>query len=345
MQLENIILKLLSMNKEDAVKLFQAFLTPTEIEELSKRYAIVQELINGTTQREISKKLGVSISKITRGSNELRSERGGYIFSKVFQKNILKEIIQDKLGQIDKMPLPSIKKIIELQSVPRRTFLANLKNSPFAIIGEIKKSSPSSGLLTKLSTSDIAQVYINSNIDAISVLTDTEYFGGNILDILEVNKLDTNIPILRKDFILSKKQICESKEHNASAILLIVKAFKDNYNKFFELYNFAQDIGIEVLVEVENENELNVALKAKPEMIGVNSRNLATLEIDKSKFTSLFPKIPDNIYKIALSGINTAEDIIAIKHLCNAALIGTSICKLTLPEMEKRIHELKSIAV
>ncbi len=330
------------MDRDDAVLFFRAFFTSKEVDELCMRYAIVNELINGTTQREISKKLGVSISQITRGSHELQCGYGKKIFPKIYQKNVLKVILENKKHEVGLMPYISINNIIGIRNLPSRPFLSILRRNNFSIIGEIKKSSPSSGKISRYTTHDIASVYIRANIDAISVLTDKTYFNGSIADITIVNDINKNIPILRKDFIISEKQILESKANKCSAILLIVKAFKDDYNRFYELYNFAQDIGMEVLVEVDNIEEIEVAKQIKPAIIGVNSRNLETLEIDKSKFATLFPKIPSNVYKIALSGIETQKDIMEVKHLCNAALIGTSISKLPIGQMGQKIQEFKS---
>lgn len=343
MNLQNIVSRLLEMDKDDAVLFFRAFFTHKELDELSMRYAIINELINGTKQREISKKLGVSISQITRGSHELQFGYGKKIFPKIYQKNILKTILENKKHEVDLMPYLSINNIIGIRNLPSRQFLSILRRNNFSIIGEIKKSSPSSGKISRYTTHDIASTYIKSNIDAISVLTDNAYFNGSIVDAITVHDINKNIPILRKDFIISEKQILESKANKCSAILLIVKAFKSDYSRFYELYNFAQDIGIEVLAEVENLEEIEIAKQIKPAIIGVNSRNLETLEIDKSKFATLFPKIPNNIYKIALSGIETREDIMEIKHLCNAALIGTAISGLPINQMGHKIQEFKSV--
>jgi indole-3-glycerol phosphate synthase len=343
MNLQEIVMRLLEMDKDDAVLFFRAFFTSKEVDELCMRYAIINELINGTTQREISKKLGVSISQITRGSHELQFGYGKKIFPKIYQKNVLKAILENKKYETDLMPYQSINNIISIRNLPSKPFLSMLRRNNFSIIGEVKKSSPSVGKISRYSTHDIASAYIRANIDAISILTDKAYFNGSISDVTIAHDINKHIPILRKDFIISEKQIVESKANKCSAILLIIKAFKDDYSRFYELYNFAQDIGMEVLVEVENVEEIEIAKKIKPAIIGVNSRNLETLEIDKSKFAILFPKIPNNIYKIALSSIETKDDLLEIKHLCNAALIGTAISSLPINQMGQKIQEFKSV--
>lgn len=338
-----LISKVKSLDNAQLEDLFEAFFTPQELDVLEMRYRLIEELISGTTQREIAKKLNISISQITRGSRELKYGVGKKIFPKLFNKNpnVLSQIINDKIkqNQNSKIIIPDH---INFEKLPKITsFYESLTNKSkgFKIIAEIKTKSPSAGIITKNDPMLIANEYITGEVDAISVLTDKKYFAGDMRTMKKIaNK--TKIPLLCKDFILDKKQIYEARLSGASAILLIVKILKDP-NIISELSNFAAQLGMDSLIEINNESELNIALSTNPKIIGVNSRNLDSFVVDKNTFQVLFLKIPDNIVKIALSGISSAEDISIIKNTCGAALIGTSLCSLPLDKISLKIKELR----
>ena len=336
-----LIKKIKSLSQEDVEKLFEALFTPQELETLEMRCHLVRELINGTTQREIAKKLNISMSQISRGSRELQYGVGKEIFPKLFEKKgILNEIMSNKQQEI--LQLSNIPDVLDLKTFPPiKSFSDALKKeNNFAIIAEIKKKSPSKGTISQFSTDQIAKQYDIAKVDTISVLTDQKFFGGNFKDIAEVAKV-TEIPILCKDFIIDKKQIYQARISGASAVLLIVKVLKDR-EKIIELQNFAQSLGMECLIEVVNQGELKIALDCNPKIIGINCRDLDTLKIDRVIFNELFHKIPDNIIKLALSGVESSQDITNIKNLCHGILIGTSICSLELSDIQSKIDQLRS---
>ena len=200
----------------------------------------------------------------------------------------------------------------------------NYKN--FNLITEIKKSSPSKGVIRDdFNPEFIAQQYERAGARCISVLTEKKFFDGS-LEILKKVKNSVKIPILRKDFIIDEWQIYESFNNEADCILLIVAAL--DYDKLKSFYMIAKKLGMSVITEVHNERELYKALKLEVECIGVNNRNLKTLKIDLKTFKKLSPKIPNNIIKICESGISSNEEIKEYSNYgADAFLVGESLMK------------------
>ena len=196
--------------------------------------------------------------------------------------------------------------------------------TPPLFIAEIKRKSPSRGLLSNnLNLLKKVEDYINGGANLISVVTEPYFFGGDIKDI-EIIKNNFNIGVLRKDFIISKEQIVESKNAGADAILLIASIL--NYRKIKEFIHFSKNLGLLTLVECHSEYDIEKSLQAGAEIIGINSRDLNTLKIDLSLFSKLRPYIPDEVVKIAESGIHNFETIKKIKSLgYDGFLVGTKL--------------------
>jgi len=196
--------------------------------------------------------------------------------------------------------------------------------TPPLFIAEIKRRSPSKGLLSSnLNLLKKVENYINGGANLISVVTEPYFFGGDIKDI-EVIKNNFNIGVLRKDFIISKDQIVESRNAGADAILLIASIL--NYSEIKEFIHFAKSLGLYTLVECHSKYDIEESLKAGAEIIGINSRDLNSLKIDLSLFGKLRPYIPDEVVKIAESGIHNLETIKKIKSLgYDGFLIGTTL--------------------
>ena len=210
-----------------------------------------------------------------------------------------------------------------------RDFFKNFNNEDskkFNIITEIKKASPSKGLICKNFDPEFIGIqYERAGAKCISVLTEKNFFEGNI-EILKMVKNAVKIPILRKDFIIDEWQIYESFENEADCILLIVAAL-DDY-KLESFYQIAKKLGLNVITEVHDEEELNKALNLNVECIGINNRNLKTLHIDLNIFKILSPKIPKNIIKICESGISNKNEIRQFsKYGADAFLIGESLMR------------------
>jgi indole-3-glycerol phosphate synthase len=338
--------KITKLSQEDVYLMLEAFLTPQELDTLAMRYSLIEKLISGEPQRKIAQELGVSISQISRGSRELQYGAGSKIFPKLFKTevNILEEILENKKQEMAVLESCIVSNYEFENHIETKNdaFYKIVKNSKKPIIiFEIKTFSPSYGRITQNSVEAIAKEYIKSNVDAISVLTDCKYFNGKISDIQTVRKLTEEV-ILCKDFIINKNQIKQAKIAGASLVLLIVKALKTE-GSLLELFNYAMQIGLECLVEVNNEEELKIATKIGAKIIGVNSRNLETLEIDLNIFQELLPKIPNDICKFALSGISKKEDILKIQHMCDGFLIGSSICSLPLEQISDKVKEFRGL--
>ena len=203
-------------------------------------------------------------------------------------------------------------------------FEDSLKSKDFAFICEIKKASPSKGVIVEeFPYTDIAQDYENAGASAISVLTEPNFFKGNDMFLKDVANI-VNIPVLRKDFIIDEYQIYQAKLIGADAILLICAILDETtLNKFL---NLAKSLKLSCLVETHNEQEIEKALNSGANIIGINNRDLKTFTVDINTSLKLRKLIPDNKILISESGIKTAQDIKMLKDAgFNGALIGESM--------------------
>ena len=206
-----------------------------------------------------------------------------------------------------------------------------------SIIAEVKKASPSKGVLIHdFKPDEIAGVYEKAGASAISVLTDKTFFMGGPSDILKVRNA-VNLPILRKDFIIDEIQVFESKIIGADAILLIIKALSSEQYK--NLLSLTKELSLEVLTEISNDEELDIAMKYNAEIIGINSRDLLTFKTDLFKTATIAEKIPPGKLVVAESGINGRGDIeMLMKRGVNSFLIGEAI--VTSIDPLKKIKDL-----
>ncbi len=205
----------------------------------------------------------------------------------------------------------------------------------FHIIAEIKRASPSKGLIAKdFDPVKIAKKYEKGGASAISVLTDEKFFMGH-LEYLAAIRSVVSLPILRKDFIIDEIQLEEARAFGADAVLLIVAALEPSQLK--NLIDTARSLGLEALVEVHNEIELEIALSSGAELIGVNNRNLKTFEVDINLSIRLKNLVPLDIPMVAESGIKDIKDIERLKNAgIKAALIGESLIRSDDPASELR---------
>ncbi len=257
----------------------------------------------------------------------------------------LEKIINKKKIQIEEekesLPLSEISKHIEECQYNNKDFKKAINKSKISIIGEMKKASPSKGIiLEEFNPINIARVYERIDIDAISVLTEKYFFKGDDSYISEVKKIVTK-PILRKDFIVDLYQIYSSKFIGADAVLLIAGVLKENLNKF---YLKAKEIGIQCIVEVHNRDEITNVLKVNPDIIGINNRNLTDFTVNLTNTERLIKYIPKNKIIISESGIKTPEEIKYLSSMgVDAVLIGESFMREIkyLDKLEKFIYEAK----
>ena len=207
-----------------------------------------------------------------------------------------------------------------------RGFRRSLTSVPFGFIGEVKKASPSTGVIaTDFDPVRTALAYCKAGANCISVLTDEKFFNGH-LDYLALIRQKVPIPLLRKDFILHEVQIYQAVLAGADAVLLIVAALSDDELK--HLSAKAERIGIDCLVEVHDENEVERALNIDASFIGINNRNLATFELDLAVTERLAPMIPKTCTIVSESGIRTAYDVRRVIGAgAHAALIGEALMR------------------
>jgi indole-3-glycerol phosphate synthase len=247
--------------------------------------------------------------------------------------DILEKIISVKRREIEESR--SVVSFSELEKQcsslpPTRDFVHALRSrvekSEPAVIAEIKKASPSKGVIRKdFDPVAIGRSYEQSGAACLSVLTDREFFQG-APEYLTAVKAETTIPVIRKDFIIDPYQVYEARAMGADCILLIVAAL--DVAEMRELERVAQKMGLAVLVEVHSQEELEHALELDTPLIGINNRNLRTFETDIRTSLSVAKRIPSNRIAITESGINTREDVaLMIEHSIYAFLVGESMMR------------------
>ena len=218
-----------------------------------------------------------------------------------------------------------------------KRLIEDSKNA-LAVIAEIKRRSPSRGLLSHdLEPKVIAEQYKNAGASCISVLTDSDFFGGSADD-LKSARGAVDLPVLRKDFTVSLNDICDAKLMNADCILLIVAAL--NKVELAEFHNFALELGLDVLVEIHDEPELDLALEVGAKMIGVNQRNLRTFEVDQQRAVRIATKIPSSVVRVAESGVRTRDDALQLRDAgYHAVLVGETL--VTSKNISMTLNELR----
>ena len=244
---------------------------------------------------------------------------------------ILDRIVQSRIEQVQALKrttsISALKEQIAAQSRPVRSLYNAISTPKLSIIAECKKASPSKGLLSSdYRYLDIAKQYEQAGASAISVLTEPSFFMGANEHLTQISE-GVSIPVLRKDFIFDPIQIYETRAIGADAILLICEVLQDT-DKLTELYNIATDLGLECLVEVRNERQIECALSANASIIGVNNRNLATFEVDLHCTAELGKLIPKSALLVSESGIHSSADAGFVESAgANAILVGETLIK------------------
>ena len=203
------------------------------------------------------------------------------------------------------------------------------------VIAEVKRSSPSKGELSTIADpASLAQQYQEAGASVISVLTEERRFKGSLADLAAVRARVT-IPILRKDFMVDEYQFFEARAYGADAVLLIVAALSKSQLRDF--YDVATELGMASLIEVHTADELERALEISPQIVGVNSRNLKTLEVSQEAFADLLPRIPSSLVRVAESGIASRADVeFAQSAGANAILVGEALVTSGDPKLAMR---------
>jgi len=231
-------------------------------------------------------------------------------------------------------PLAQLQEAMD-SAAPVRDPLETLLRNVLSVIAEVKRSSPSKGALATIADpASLAEQYERAGASIISVLTEARRFGGSLAD-LDAVRSRVNIPILRKDFMVDEYQFFEARAHGADVVLLIVAALsKSQLNDFHQL---AEGLGMRALVEVHTHDELERALEISPRIVGVNSRNLKTLDVDASAFAQLLPLVPKDVVRVAESGISKRSEVeFAQNNGATAILVGEALVRSADPMLAMR---------
>ena len=257
--------------------------------------------------------------------------------------SFLAEILAHKRRELAlaqaRTPAPALaKRAREGQPAPRGFRAALVSGERPRVIAEIKRRSPSKGeIRPDLDAAACARAYAAGGAAALSVLTDAHYFGGS-LELLAQVRAAVALPLLRKDFILEAYQVDEARVHGADAVLLIVAALAPDALR--ELREHAQGLGLDVLVEVHDERELDTALAAGADLIGINNRDLRTFEVDLGVSERLAGKLPEGCIGVAESGIFTSRDWERLEAAgAQAFLVGESLMRE--PDVEAALRKLR----
>lgn len=242
---------------------------------------------------------------------------------------ILDEIMKHHRERLPKVmreiPLANVRAFAAVAPKPL-DFYAALKKPGVSVIAECKKASPSKGLISAhYNPVEFAKTYEQAGASAISVLTDARHFQGKLEDLRDVKEV-VNIPVLRKDFMFDPYQIYEARTAGADAVLLIAAVLSDT--EMSDLLELTHKLGMNALVEVHTEEELNRVLPLKPRIVGINNRNLQTFEVDFENTARLRKLIPDDIVVVGESGLKTAADVRHMRDIgVNAILVGETFMK------------------
>ena len=216
--------------------------------------------------------------------------------------------------------------------VPTRGFASSIRDTPhLAVIAEIKRKSPSKGdLNASLNPAELAQQYQRGGASCLSVLTDTNHFSGSVFD-LQIARDASTIPVIRKDFTVDARDVCDARIMGADCVLLIAAVLTPaELSSFLEL---CREVDIDALVEVHDEAELDVAMRAGATMVGVNQRDLVTFAVDQARAVRMAPLIPNHVVKVAESGVRGRDDAIALRAAgYDAILVGEHLVTSSNPE-------------
>lgn len=247
---------------------------------------------------------------------------------------VLEEIIvgvrEDLEGRRRAIPLRQVREDA-LQAAPARDAWAALHGGRvdpegLRVISEVKRASPSKGALAEIhAPADLARTYEQGGASVISVLTEQRRFGGSLAD-LDAVRAAVQIPVLRKDFTVDEYQIHEARAHGADLVLLIVAALDDHQLKDF--LSLTQELGMNALVEAHTPEEIDRAVDVGSRIIGVNVRNLKTLEVDPSTYGRLAPQLPPDVVQVAESGVDGPSDVAEYaRHGADAVLVGEALVR------------------
>lgn len=243
--------------------------------------------------------------------------------------DIVHGVREDLADRERALPLDAVKQLAAKAPAPRDAHAA-LSGEGVAVIAEVKRSSPSAGALATISDpAALAKEYAAGGAAVISVLTERRRFNGSLAD-LDAVRAAVEVPVLRKDFVVTPYQVWEARAHGADVVLLIVAALDQQV--LVSLRERVESLGMTALVEVHDEAEALRALEAGARVIGVNNRNLRTLEVDRETFARVAPTIPSSVVRVAESGVRGPHDLLAAAASgADAVLVGEGLVKADVP--------------
>jgi indole-3-glycerol phosphate synthase len=255
---------------------------------------------------------------------------------------ILDRIVSQNLEGLEykkrRLSMPELQKMASEQP-PAIDLASALRGDGIQLIAEVKKASPSRGVIRPdFDPVEIAKIYAGNGAAAVSILTETKYFQGSLDHLKDIRKaLPNKLPLLRKDFIFDPYQVYESRAYGADSLLLIVAILEPE--KLQELLGISHELNMSCLVEVHNEAEVEIALKSRAKIIGINNRDLNTFNVDIATTERLRPLIPPDRIVVSESGIKERTDIEKLHQLgIDAVLIGESL--MSAPDIAARMREL-----
>ncbi len=259
--------------------------------------------------------------------------------------DILKLIVDRKKAGLNeekkRLPLCFLKQMIDQLPATNRSFFNALKRAErIAIIAEIKKASPSKGVIrANLDANALAASLANAGAAALSVLTESNFFLGSRENLMAARAAAPNTPILCKDFIFDEYQIYQAKLWGADAVLLIAAMLSEG--EMQQLSQVAKELGLDVLFEAHNEQEIGAIMSCSPKIVGINARNLKTFETSLETSISLMQLLPQEVVKVAESAITSASDLQAVFAAgANAALIGETLMRAENPDEQlEKLYE------
>jgi len=261
-------------------------------------------------------------------------------------------VILDKIAASTRLLIEQKKRLVSLTDIKKQAegldknnafaFEKAINKQDISFICEVKKASPSKGIIAEnFNCLEIAKEYEQAGADALSVLTEPNFFLGSDEYLHEIQK-EVSIPVLRKDFTIDEYQIYEAKALGASAVLLICSLLNTDILREYIL--ICSELGLSALVEAHDETEVESALKAGARIVGVNNRNLKDFSVDINNSLMLRKYVPENILFVAESGIKTAKDVQMLRQAnVNAVLIGETLMRSG--NKQKALDELRGIAV
>jgi len=259
-------------------------------------------------------------------------------------KTILDEIIRWKRDEVARLkrarPVQAVHAEAET-APPPRDLIPALRAPGVCLIAEVKRASPSKGLLRPdLDAATLAHDYEANGAAAISVLTDEHFFRGSLDDLRTVRQ-NVGLPVLRKDFVIDPYQVHEARAAGADAVLLIVAALDDD--DLATLHQLIRQLGMAALVEVHNKAELERALRIGPRLVGINNRNLRTFEVSLETTARLRPHVPTDVVLVAESGVHTRADVARLAAIgTDAMLVGEALVQAA--DVGRKIKQLTRVA-